>query len=299
MNAIEAIDKLLSTQLVNADLRFCLVDEFKRPFTIRNVPARTNVIEDFVPIEELMLCDKLDQYAGIGISIQASKICAIDVDHCFERANDISSADCRALSTLDLFKDCAYCEFSFSGQGLRVLFRHDVIPDYNRDYYIKNGVIHVEYYQPSNSNRYVTLTGNSISDLPVDVDIHKADERLREFLNTYMRRQQIKNAVKTASIETRSLEQILKQVRVHLFKNSYFQKQWFAKAPGSGRDESERDFYLISYLFENITQDKEMLRQVFEDSEFFKTKDEKHYRKWVASDRRYYNYLYDQMLRRH
>lgn len=299
MSALEAIEKLLSTQLAQTHLRYCFVDEFKRPFRIDNNLARTNVAEDFVPIEDLLLCTDIDKYAGVGISIQASKICAIDVDSCFEVANDISSADSRASAVLEMFRDCAYCEFSFSGNGLRVLFEHDVINDYNTRYYIKNGRIHVEYYQPSNSNRYVTLTGNSIADVAVDANKQKAHKKLIEFLDTYMRRTQVQHQVNTVKSETRSFDELKKQVRIHLFRNSYFQSQWFTRAPGSGSNESERDFYLVSYLFENITQDKEMLRQLFEMSDFFQSKDCKHAHKWESNEHRYYNYLYDQMLRRH
>lgn len=297
MNVLEVIERLSNTQIANAGLKFCLVDEFKRPFKIDNSPARTNVNEDFVDIEELLQCNDLDRYAGVGISIQASNICAIDVDDCFSVAFDATSADERATDVLNSFKDCAYCEFSFSGRGLRILFRQPVMPDYSKKYYIKNAKHHIEYYQPSNSFRYVTLTGVAIADN--DVHIQTVSDRLVSFLDKYMLRQVKVYSVKTSSVETRSQEELMCALRVHWFNNGRFRDVWFSKAPGSGKDESERDFYLISYLFENITQNKDMLKALFESSEFFKTKDFQHVRKWTQQDYRYFNYLYDLMLSRH
>lgn len=297
MNVLEIIDRLSNTNVANAGLKYCLVDEFKRPFKIDNNPARTNVNEDFVDIEELLQCTDLDRYAGVGISIQASNVCAIDVDDCFSVPFDKSSADERAQYVIDLFDKYAYCEFSFSGKGLRVLFRQPVIQNYSTKYYIKNAKHHVEYYQPSNSFRYVTLTGVTIADNAVD-NCH-VETQLTTFLDKFMQRQIKSYAVNTVAIETRSDDEVKCALRVQLFNNGRFRDVWFGKAPGSGRDESERDFYLMSVLFENVTQDKALIKQLFESSEFFKTKDFHHIRKWESQNHRYFNYLYDLMVERH
>lgn len=298
MNVLDVIDRLLNTSVGSADLKYCLVDDCKRPFKTDNNPARPNINEDFVSIEELLQCNDVSRYAGVGISIQASQVCAIDIDNCFSVANDVDSADERAKDVLSLFEDCAYCEFSFSGHGLRILFRQPVIKDYSQKYYIKNAAYHVEYYQPSKSFRYVTLTGNVIADNGLDNALVK--DRLVQFLDKYMPRQISKaSTVKTSSNETRTFDELLDVVRLHWFRNSRFRAIWFSKAPGSGRDESERDFYLVSYLYENVTQDKQLLQQLFESSEFFKTKDSHHVWKWTSNEHRYFNYLYDLMQKRH
>lgn len=299
MSALDCLGRLANTNVVFADLRYCLVNEAKVPFKIDGSPARTNIVDDFVDFETLLECPTLDEYAGVGISIQASKICAIDIDKCFARENDVSSADERAKFVLDLFKDVAYCEFSFSGRGLRVLFKRELIEDYNKTYYIKNKTFDIEYYQPSNSNRYVTLTGNTIFDNSVD-NTPELDESLFAILNKYMRRQQrVRSETHTTSTETRSFDELRKLVRIHWFTNTRFQDIWFSKAPGSGKDESERDFYLLSYLYENITQDKDLLKQLFESSDFFKSKDTHHVYKWKQQDHRYFNFLYDNIRSSH
>ena len=47
-------------------------------------------------------------------------------------------------------------------------------------------------------------------------------------------------------------------------KNSTFQDLWFGVAPGSGKNESELDFQLLAMIFENITQNEEQLKALFE-----------------------------------
>lgn len=297
MSAIDVIDKLSNGPLVFANLKYCLVDEKKRPYRIDNSPARINEVNDFVDFEKLFQCTNLHSYAGIGISIQASNVCAIDVDKCFSRPNDLSSADDRALYFIELFKNFAYGEFSFSGTGLRILFRQSIIDNYSDKFYIKNEQCHIEYYQPSKSYRYVTLTGNTIFDNNIDSNVDFSDIILK-FLNQFMLRRVQSHSVYTSSIEERSYEELMTLVKKHYLKNINFQNLWFNEAPGSGKDESERDYHLVAFLFENITQDKDLLKRLFESSNFFKTKDSKHMYKWSAQDGRYFNYLYDTIKRR-
>ena len=296
MTSIEVIEKLVNTHIIDADLRYCLVDNNKHPFRIDALPARSNQTDDFVDFSTLLTSEYLDKFAGIGISIQASNVCAIDVDHCFSIPNDISSADDRAKYCLELFKDDSYCEFSFSGTGLRIIFLHDKIENYSDKYYIKNDKCQIEYYQPSKSFRYVTLTGNVIK----NNYLHNSDEltdKLYNFLNKYMLRQFNHYSVYTDEIETRTFEELMQLVKKCYRLDMSFQNLWFTHAPGSGKDESERDYHLVAYLYENVTQNKDLIKQIFESSEFFKTKDSHHIYKWTNQNGRYFNYLYDTIRR--
>lgn len=291
-NAIHTLNNILETKLYLYDLRYCLVDQNKRPYKIDNTLARPNKVEDFVDLDSLFQNDKLDTYAGIGISIQASNICAIDVDHCFSIPFNISSSDERAKDIINRFKNIAYIEFSFSGTGLRVLFKENIIDNYSNLYYIKNETVGIEYYQPTKSFRYVTVTGSSIYNNEIKT-YDGSKSILIDFLNKYMLKpiKQQRN-VKTNKIETRSLEQLLKLVKYHYLKDGIFQNLWFDNAPGSGKNESERDYHLMIYLFENITQDKKLIKEIFESSPFFKSKDRKHMYKWNYQNFRYFEYLY-------
>ena len=138
MSALDCLVKLSTTTVFPAGFQFCLVSDSKIPYKMDGVTARPNIVTDFVGIEEIANCENLDEYAGLGISVQASKVCAIDVDKCFKKPNDFDSIDNRGRDIYDRFKDYSYCEFSFSGTGLRILFRSSLIEKYSLDYYIKN-----------------------------------------------------------------------------------------------------------------------------------------------------------------
>ena len=191
-----------------------------------------------------------------------------------------------------MFKDIAYCEFSFSGTGLRVLFNAEIVDDYSSKYYIKNSKQNIEFYQPTQSFRYVTVTGNTISDNFSKV----SQEVLIAFLEKYMKKTEKKRDVK--SVEDKPIEVLQSRVRYLYLTNHRFQDLWFGKAPGSGKDESERDFQIMSILYENITQNKEKLKLLFEISPYFKSKDWKHMKKWEQQDFRYFEYVFSQIERR-
>lgn len=294
-NAIETINNIINTNLYLYPLKYCLVDSTKHPYKIDNTLAKPNNENDFVELEELLQNDKLETYAGVGISVQASKICAIDVDHCFSIPFDTNSEDERAKDIINRFKDIAYIEFSFSGTGLRVLFKEDLVDDYSIKFYIKNESKGIEYYQPAKSYRYVTITGRSIYNNELKF-YNGSREILFKFLQDYMLKPKKENKeIKTTSTETRTLEQLMEVVKYYYFKDMIFQKNWFDKAPGSGKNESERDFALICFIFSNITQDKCLIKEIFEKSPFYNSKDYKHKNKWKYGEFRYYNYLYDKI----
>lgn len=294
MSAIDVIERLANTKLINYDLKYCLVTENKLPKKLNGEMAKPNNVSDFVSLSELLLADNLNEYAGVGISIQASNICAIDVDHCFKVPRDITSGDERAREVLELFKD-NYCEFSFSGTGLRILFLADLIENLTDKYYIKNSKTQCEYYQPFKSFRYVTLTGNYI----YNNEIKSVDKNnLNSFLENFMLKPEL-SKIKGKDIEENvSFEELLKRVKIMYFKDGDFQDLWFGKAPGSGKNESELDYKMVITLFTKITQNRETIKRLFELSPYFKSKDYKHKKKWENQNNRYYNYVYDSILKR-
>lgn len=295
MSALETYENILNCQsLIESDLKYCFLNKSKVPLKIDGTKAQPNNLDDFVPFD-LLCVENISDFAGIGISIQASNICAVDVDHCFSEPFSIETGDNRAKEIIKLFEKFAYIEFSFSGTGLRILFKQEIIDNYQNIYYIKNSKNQIEYYQPdTKSFRYVTLTGkpiinNSIKFCP--------DLILFEFLDKYMVRP--KKLPKESKIslndDNKSFEELLQIVKYHYLKNSLFQDAWFGIAPGSNSNESEIDFYIIQYIYLNVTHNKEMIKQLFESSPYFKTKDRKHIHKWEYNDYRYFNYIYEHL----
>jgi len=284
MSALDTLERIIvNPNLMEHNFRYCLVKgKDKIPYSINGSKAHPNLESDFCSLEELASFEKLEKYEGIGISIIASKVCAIDVDKCFSIPFNLSSADDRAKDIINLFKDKAYIEFSFSGKGLRILFVIENVPDYISNYYIKNDKNGIEYYQPGNTPRYVTITGQTI----FDNSLSKMEDlsTIYEFLNKYMQRPKtfIKRSKNNNILQNNnlSIDELMKRVKSLYLKDIEFQNLWFGNAPGSGSNESQLDFHLLSLLFENITDDKEKLKILFEMSPYFSTKDKKHIAKW-------------------
>ena len=105
MSAIDVINNILyNNNLSTYQFKYCLVAKDKIPYTINNIMVKPNNVQDFCDLYDLVSCISLDDYVGVGISIQASNICAIDVDHCFEKPFDINTCDDRGKQIIELFK---------------------------------------------------------------------------------------------------------------------------------------------------------------------------------------------------
>lgn len=297
MSAVDTLINIVNNQhLSEYPFRYCLATDLKVPYTVKNKIAHPNISRDFVDLDTLIQCNSLDKYDAIGISVQCSNICAIDVDKCFSKKFDISSGDERAKDVIQMFKDKAYIEFSYSGKGLRILFLGENIDNYSDKYYIKNTKTGCEYYQPKNSARYVTLTGKCIHDN--SLYLLRDMTLVYEFLEKYMKKPEIKEVKIANKNDEKSLDALMKIVRKHYNLHHEFQELWFNEEHYLINDlsqESDTDFKLLRYLYSHVTQDEELLRLVFEKSPYFNTKDEKHKKKWNASNYRYFRYMYQHL----
>ena len=297
MSAVDFLENIVNNiHLTEYPFRYCLADSFKLPHTLKGTLAKPNEPRDFVDLDSIINFESLDKFEGIGVSIQASNICAIDIDKCFDKPFDISTGDERAKDIIQTFKNKAYIEFSFSGKGLRIFFLGQNIVNYSDKYYIKNSKTGCEYYQPLNPARYVTITGKTIYDNSLFL-MRDDMTPLYTFLNKYMLKPE-KKEMKVDINDEKSFEKLMKMVRKHYNKNHRFQEMWFDKDHfliNGISQESDNDFALLKYLYQHITQDKDLLRLVFEQSPYFKSKDDKHVKKWQASNHRYYKFMYEHL----
>ena len=299
MNAVDNIEAVLRTNnefLLN--LKYCLHIN-KVPYRYDGAFARPNQEGDFVSLEEIMnnhLKGKLDlyRYNGLGISCKANNLIAIDVDHCFSKELDFSSIDERGKRIYEMFKGLGYIEFSFSGTGMRILLNTSIIPEnYSDTYYIKNSKNQVEFYD-ENSIRYVTITGNYINnDLPVK---EPSKDIIKCFLDEFMLKPKSSSTSIEESVDDSSIEDLMKEVRIHLISDPSFQHNWYTKAPGFNSNESERDYFLIAYIINHITTDRNKVREIIEKSPFYNSKDKAHINKWKRNNYYYYNFQFDGAL---
>lgn len=304
MSALDCIERLSNINLIRANNKYCLVDDNKIPYRIDDKKTSPNNKDDFFSFEELFLNKSLEKYKSVGISVQFSEICGVDIDHCFEKINDFGSGDNRAKEIYEIFKDFSYIEFSFSGKGMRVIFKSNSINNYKINYYVKNSNNQIEFYQPTYneedniSYRYLTLTGNVIIDNYKNKNISSTNQtKVIEFLEKFMKRSKPLKIHSNNEFynDDRDLLTLMKKVRIMLLKDGLFQDNWFDKAPGYGSNESERDYYLVHYIFDNITKDPEKIIEIFEQSEFYKSKDFAHKNKWNRNEHIYFYQMYKNM----
>ena len=116
-------------------------------------------------------------YDGIGVRV-CDRLVGIDLDHCIVDGIILPWAQ----EIVDRFA-VTYIEISPSGVGIRIFC---LLPDgFTYDthaYYIKHGDI--EVYIPGYTNRFLTVTGNALT----DTDVIEATDALHWLINTYMRR---------------------------------------------------------------------------------------------------------------
>lgn len=129
-------------------------------------------------------------FDGIGLGI-FGEVAAIDIDHCINDAGELSKLAQTVIETMD-----TYTEYSPSGKGIRIIFR---APGFSFDksrYYInqqdakdpgevwesKQGL---EVYIAGATNKYVTVTGNTIR----AKDAEERSAQVQAILDRYMRRQ--------------------------------------------------------------------------------------------------------------
>lgn len=261
------------------------MNDNKIPFTINNTNCKPDTEEDFVNLEDLIKCKDIDKYRGIGISVNFSHLTAIDIDHCFLKNFDIKSISTKGLNILKMFKD-TYCEFSFSGTGLRILLNCEIPIDYNKNYYIKNSKENIEFYNYSFSYRYVTLTGRFIYNNPIKT---YSKDYMIGFFDKYMKKTKLDLDIKGHHVN-KSIDELETDIKKHLFKDNFFLNLWYNKAPGSGKNESELDYQLLLYLYKNITDNIEQVKELFMKSPYFKSKDKKHYEKFIKNNYGYFYY---------
>ena len=116
-------------------------------------------------------------YDGIGVRV-CDKLVGIDLDHCIVEGVLLPWAQ----EIVDRFA-ATYIEGSPSGTGIHIFcllpdgFTYDI-----QTYYIKKG--NIEVYIPGQTNRFLTVTGNALT----DTDVVETAEALIWLLDTYMRR---------------------------------------------------------------------------------------------------------------
>lgn len=260
---------------------FCtwrLTEKGKEPFNpVTGYRARSNQKNTFHNYTTIM--QYLPEYlgfnkegqvtGGLGLGI-FNGFSAIDIDNCIDENGLFSDL---AKDIIDYMK--SYTEISPSGRGVRIIFKTNTNLDKNI-YYINNKNNGLEIYISDNTNKYVTLTGNSIN---VNENINEID--IKVILDKYMKKPVNNMAVRPAvTAPAISIDDIDNRININLSNNPRFNEAWHKTATGSGGTESEDDMSFLNMLARILDGDAAAIQAAFERSPYYATKDSAHVKKW-------------------
>ena len=193
-------------------------------------------------------------YDGIGIRV-SDNIVGIDLDHCIEGGKLLPWAQ----EIVDRF-NITYIEISPSGTGIRIfcLLPSGFVYD-TQTYYIKKG--NIEVYIPGHTNRFLTVTGNTIN----GADVSETADALTWLLDTYMRRPTPPTLAVAAPGESYlSDDEVIRKASVS--KNgAKFTRLWNGDITGY-KSQSEADAALVSILAFWCSGDKAQMDRLFRAS---------------------------------
>lgn len=244
----------------------------KIPYTLFGCRARSTERDDFCTFSSAVKV--AFRYDGIGLGI-FDGYSAIDIDDCVidgrlsELAKDV-------IRTMD-----SYTELSPSGNGVRIIFKAGDFSYDKEKYYINNRKNKLEVYVSGCTNKYVTLTGNVLRDVP----IAERSAELWALLDYYMRK-----SPPSAEGGSRSLtdegagklsdDEVLEKAKSA--KNGRkFRELWGGKFPNS---HSEADLALCSMLAFWCGGDGAQVDRIFRQSALYRKKwERKDYREGVIN----------------
>lgn len=228
--------------------------------------AQSNNLNSFTPFKTASKAVYDGRYNGVGIGIFYG-ISAIDIDHCL---NDGIISD---MATDIIQRMNSYTEISPSGNGIRIIFKAQDF-QYNKDlYYIHNQKLGLEIYVSGVTNKFVTITGNVINDVPI-ADCTAA---LQEILDLYMLRPSM--PIHSDIVTTQPIGDFLK---IGLEKDAKLRNYWNGARPH--KSESENDFGFMSKLLYWLNGNIDEAIKAFLSSPYAQQKDEEHKKKLERKD---------------
>lgn len=217
--------------------------------------AETNNPDTFKEFQVAEETFKIDgEYDGIGMLV-SNGFSAIDIDHCIENGelSDLAKDICQKIGS--------YTEKSPSGTGLRIIIRGEDLSYDKNKYYLKNPSNGVEFYISGMTNRFMTITGNTLFNLPIR---RMNSNGISEFLNQYMRRQK-KSADDMAALTD---EQIIEKAS----KNAKFDSLFRGDTTAYNNDHSSADLALCNILAFWTNKNAAQIDRIFRRSGLYRSK---------------------------
>ena len=231
--------------------------------------AETNNPDTFGSFDLADECYKIDDYDGVGIRV-SNGFSAVDIDHCVE--NGVLSD--LAMSIIGRLK--SYTEYSPSKTGVRIIFK--VADDYQYDadtYYLKNPHNGVEVYVCGATNRFVTITGNTVYGYPV----RDVTDELKPVLDEFMTRPVRQKLSSIPSVPAQPITLSDEQIIFKAAANSKFRALFEGDISDYNDDHSSADLALCNILAFWTGRDADAIDRIFRQSGLFRDK-------WLRDDYR-------------
>lgn len=209
-----------------------------------------------------------EDYDGVGIRV-SNGFSAVDIDHCVE--NGVLSDT--ATSIINALK--SYTEYSPSKSGVRIIFR--VADNYRYDsetYYLKNPHNGVEVYVCGATNRFVTITGNTVYGYPV----RDVTDELAPVLDEYMTRP-VKQRLSVTPVPAVQLDLSDEQIVFKASANSRFRALFEGDLSDYNNDHSSADLALCNILAFWTGKNPDAIDRIFRQSALYRDK-------WLRDDYR-------------
>lgn len=212
----------------------------------------------FLDVEEVYLGGYVD---GFGIAV-TNGFSAIDIDHCVSEdgcLSDTAEEICTSMKS--------YAEKSPSGSGIRIIFKSPNLVYDKEKYYIKNPNNGIEIYTEGSTNRFVTITGNTLYGYPI---IENA-EALQHILDKYMLRPVQPKRAETEAAPTAvniPAEDILSKA----MRNYKFFSLFNGDMSSYNNDHSSADLALCNMLAFWTGKDPQKMDEFFRKSALYRDK---------------------------
>ena len=210
-----------------------------------------------------------EDYDGVGIRV-SNGFSAVDIDHCVE--NGVLTD--HALSIINKLK--SYTEYSPSKTGVRIIFKTRADYQYDSEtYYLKNPHNGVEVYVCGATNRFVTITGNTVFGYPV----RDVTDELQSVLDEFMVRPVKQRTAAAPAVETPVLSLSDEQILLKASANSKFRALFEGDLTDYNNDHSSADLALCNILAFWTGKDADAIDRLFRKSALFRDK-------WLRDDYR-------------
>lgn len=199
---------------------------------------------------------KVNRYRGIGFEFSSSDpYCGIDFDHCLDESLAFKDPITRAFFLI-LWKSGSYCEISQSGNGIHVIVKNSIPEEFlNGNVGGRKFGSFCEMYQ---SHRYFALTGDLYHSRFKVPKIKSIESRTWIKCLKILQSGDYQQFLELADRRVADLDPVQSLCK----SNSKFANALNGDSSYWDGDESDRDIYVLSRLFECLG-DRELVRDYF------------------------------------